>query len=183
MARSTSKVGTARRGLSWVLAAALLAIGSGCGVRASEVREVFAEDNNCPEDRVEVKKRSDLSAWSVSTGGLVKKPPPDVAADPERLAMWQKKRKQLQKNSERNSWVFEARGCGQEAILVCGTAHSAGKMSRGADIASVSCTGETKAMAAPAGEGGAAIATGSSSGGGATLPACDPASVAHELGV
>lgn len=79
-----------------VLAACL----AGCAADAPTVaRDAFVAAASCPADRVTV-TRGDGSA-----------PPPDVAADPGRLAVW--------RSAQENGPNFIARGCNQERRYSC----------------------------------------------------------------
>jgi hypothetical protein len=73
-----------------------------------EVRRQFARDNFCPLSRVTVKP----------TVEMVGSPPPDVASDPDRLAMWQRAMLE-QVNHEGDRQLFSASGCGDLANYAC----------------------------------------------------------------
>ncbi|HEY1557936.1 MAG TPA: hypothetical protein VGF94_24070 [Kofleriaceae bacterium] len=64
-----------------------------------EVRSDFVRDATCPADRVTVAQASAPA------------PPPDVAADPGRLAVWN--------DQPRQHHEYVARGCGQELRYAC----------------------------------------------------------------
>jgi hypothetical protein len=101
----------ARLGL---LAAALGTLAS-CATLTGTARENFATSHTCPPDRVTVAPRPDMTRNSLTPRPA---PPPEVAADPGRLAYW---REQLEK-AESNLLpceVFELTGCGQHQLVCC----------------------------------------------------------------
>jgi hypothetical protein len=87
-----------------MLCAALSAPLAGCAAtgqyRSSQdaARAEFVKDASCPADRASV-------AHPASA------PPPDVAADPDRLRIW--------KAEAEKSRVYSAQGCGQERTYRC----------------------------------------------------------------
>ena len=98
----------------WVVWAVLLL--AGCKSKEQGAREHFSKDLTCPEDRVEVRERADVkaSAWM-----RVETPPADVAADPERLKMWQAKQDERRSYEESSDAIFEAKGCGAQKLYAC----------------------------------------------------------------
>jgi hypothetical protein len=91
---------------------------AGCAVsRHDWARDKFAQDLACPPDRVSVVKRPDLRSPP-----RLPAPPPDVAADPDRLAYWNKlhaSEVEATQKAARNTQVFEVTGCGQQRIMDC----------------------------------------------------------------
>lgn len=74
----------------------------------NEARRQFARDDYCPLSRVTAKPAAEL----------VGSPPPAVAADPARLAMWEDAAiAQAQGNTERQ--VFSVSGCGDRVNYTC----------------------------------------------------------------
>jgi hypothetical protein len=100
-----------------IVGALAAAIGlSACKSKEQGAKEHFSQDATCPEDRVEVRARTDLkpSMW------LPKETPPaSIAADPGRLAMWQDARDQRLASTDSRDDIFEARGCGQQKVYAC----------------------------------------------------------------
>ena len=87
-----------------------------CKSKEQGAREHFSKDVTCPEDRVEVKARTDLhpSDW------LDKKTPPaDIASDPGRLSMWQAQQADQRSRADNGDELFEASGCGTQKLYAC----------------------------------------------------------------
>jgi hypothetical protein len=80
-------------------------------------REQFASRFTCPEERITVTPRKDLT--SVDLTFRPQPPPSDVAADPGRLELWNKDQARRAAEYEGKS-VVEARGCGHELLFICG---------------------------------------------------------------
>jgi hypothetical protein len=114
------------RGCSAVLATILSL--TACQSLADGAKEAFAKDYSCPADRVESRDRPDLrhSSFDTAPNTLTPKPPPDIAADPARLAMWQQRHQRDPTEFDRTTDVEEVRGCGKQAFYFChgGQRHS-----------------------------------------------------------
>jgi len=123
------------RTLAPILLAALAA--GGCKSLEKGAREEFSRRYSCPEDRVEVRRRADVKAYDLVFSRLAPaRPPDDVAADPARLAVWEKDERE-KRETWNSSWaVFEARGCGHESLQSC--SHPSA-MGGGTDLAAVGC--------------------------------------------
>jgi hypothetical protein len=67
-------------------------------------RAQFAQQTYCPEDRV-------------TAHAVVSDPPADIAADPERLALWQDAAEERAK--KQLEWHVRVEGCGERASFVC----------------------------------------------------------------
>ena len=95
----------ARKTTAALLAIAFVLGESGC--LSVQDRALAAASNSltCPKERITVTlKRNDHQP----------QPPPEIAADPARLAIWQK-----QQPDPSNSQVFSASGCGQAGVVFC----------------------------------------------------------------
>ncbi len=89
--------------------AALLSLAACSSAPATSVRTAraqFSEENYCPLQRVE--------ARMVETA----KPSPEVAADPERLALWNQE--SARRAGRQLEWRVRVEGCGHESDFVCG---------------------------------------------------------------
>ncbi len=92
---------------------------------ASQARADFAQSYTCPPERVAVTswpsaaQREHYS--SVRAPTAQPSPPPDVAADPARLRMWQTEREAKRKQEEEVSSCdgYEVTGCGQQHFYCC----------------------------------------------------------------
>ena len=79
-------------------------------------RERFSKDHSCPLDRVEVRPREDVRPSDLLARP---QPSPEVARDPERLAVWQAAEAQSRAYEDRADKIVEVRGCGQQTLLAC----------------------------------------------------------------
>jgi hypothetical protein len=99
----------------------LLVLISGCS-NEGPAREEFGRAHSCPLERVEIKKRSDVRWSTVAWSGPGDVPPPEVQADPARLAKWkddqEKTHAPLVKALDEHD-VFEAHGCGHDSFVGC----------------------------------------------------------------
>jgi len=77
----------------------------------------FSRTFTCPMDRIEVRARPELHPgdWL-----KLKTPPSEVASDPGRLRMWQDEQDRLRTSADKYHSIFEARGCGHQALYECG---------------------------------------------------------------
>lgn len=114
--------------LTWLLLALV-----GCKSLETGAREAFADDRSCPIERVTARERKDLSAYDLIFGKS--EPPDDLAGDPERLALWQKKQDENRKAWDRSSDLFEVAGCGERKIYKCSRGKRGPSCSRVADLA------------------------------------------------
>jgi hypothetical protein len=89
-----------------LLGALTLLASSGCSLQSRAVTAA-SEAWSCPEDRIQV-----VSADAPS--GAAPQPPADIAADPARLAIWQKNRPDPSDVRE-----FSASGCGRTGTIEC----------------------------------------------------------------
>lgn len=81
--------------------AGLLLLGEGCAGAVGTARQSFSRFYNCPEPRVVVSKEQGRP--------YLAPPPPEIAGDPERLALYQHK----------DEVVWLARGCNEQAYYRC----------------------------------------------------------------
>jgi len=79
-------------------------------------QEQFSKDNTCPIERVEARARADLRPSSFKTQS---KPPAAIAADPDRLRMWEQKQQEAFASSDRRYDIAEAHGCGKDTFYEC----------------------------------------------------------------
>lgn len=87
--------------------------------------EQFAVKHSCPEERVTVRERDDLR-WSTIARPPAQRakptPPPDVSADPGRLAKWTKDNAARETSFDETLDgfdVFEVSGCDQRELMGC----------------------------------------------------------------
>jgi hypothetical protein len=90
---------------------------------ASVARSTFERAQSCPVSRVEVIARPDLSWVQVlDADATPATPSAEVAADPERLAIWRREQDELRARRARSyaeDRVYEVRGCGHHALYGC----------------------------------------------------------------
>ena len=77
----------------------------------------FSKSFTCPMERVEVRARPELhpSDWFKP-----RTPTSEIASDPGRLKMWQDEQESLRANGDKYHSIYEARGCGHQALYECG---------------------------------------------------------------
>jgi hypothetical protein len=109
-----------------LLAALFAASLTGCKSREEQARDEFSEAVSCPASKIEVRELEGVTAHDVRekhNPTAKPKPPADVAADPERLAVWEEKQDKQRRASQREpgfgSDVFEAKGCGETITYEC----------------------------------------------------------------
>jgi len=84
----------------WLLSLLLLSA-TACASLESSARSEFARENSCPEGRVTVSHAPPRPA------------PPDVAADPQRLAVWN------DTEAKRQTHFYMVTGCGRQNVYLC----------------------------------------------------------------
>lgn len=89
---------------------------AGCQSKEAGAREKFSQEFTCPEDRVEVRERSDLKPSMLEAQGT---PDPEIAADPGRLEMWKAEQEKHRENADAMCDMFEARGCNKQSLVCC----------------------------------------------------------------
>jgi hypothetical protein len=109
------------RRIGWAAAVAMLSH-VGCQSLADGAKSDFATAYACPANRVEVKARPDLHPSDFKPKRKPKTPPADVAADPERLKMWQAEQDRFMSYDDTYHSMYEANGCGHQALYECGHA-------------------------------------------------------------
>jgi hypothetical protein len=118
-------------------AAAMVIVGTGCKRLSTGAKEEFASKYTCPEDRVGVRPRTDLSAYDV-TFGRARAPSSEIARDPERLRLWNEQQKDKQRSWDRSFEVFEVTGCGHKVLMTC--AHASQRTATSRRAGRVTCT-------------------------------------------
>lgn len=101
-----------------LLVLGLLAFLFACKPLKSGAREQFSKQHACPESRVEVRPRGDLRVWDVLVG-VTPQPPPDVASDPERIALFRANQQDQNDRMQSSCELYEVRGCSQQQLLCC----------------------------------------------------------------
>jgi hypothetical protein len=94
----------------------IVALVSGCS-DSGLAKETFAASQVCPEERVTATVRKDLDPIDLMT--RPEKPPPEIAADVQRLELWNQQRKSRSSDWEGKA-VVQVRGCDVEKFYVCG---------------------------------------------------------------
>ncbi len=108
-------------------------LGGACTSIPEGARERFSERFSCPLERVEARERKELSGYDVIFGAK-DAPPPEIASDPGRVAMWKKKNDETKASWDRSTHVVEVRGCDKQVLFTCSRPTSKGARH------SVSCT-------------------------------------------
>lgn len=103
----------------WLLLASLSTVGCTESLRVG-ASAIFVQSTVCPATRVKVTPRPDISPHTIyAVGPPPAAPPPEVAADPERMRLWnsqQPKRLDIDAIAK----TFEVSGCGRTIRYVCG---------------------------------------------------------------
>lgn len=83
---------------------------------AQEAKNTFAYEETCPKDRLTVKPRDDLhpSQWM-----HFERPSADIAADPERLAMWRAEHDEDRERADADVEIYQVDGCGIARLYLC----------------------------------------------------------------
>lgn len=103
-------------------AACVLAGSAGCAASMAEgARKIFSEKNVCPPERITVQRRDDIPPHVLLAPGQSQQPapPPEVAGDPERLALWQKLHGEQAAALDQAGTTYQVSGCGKSAMWVC----------------------------------------------------------------
>jgi hypothetical protein len=79
--------------------------------------ETFVKAHTCPSGRVRVKARADLKASQFLPPPVA--PPPEVAADPERKALWDAVQLKRANDVDDRYSMYEVEGCGIREVLAC----------------------------------------------------------------
>jgi hypothetical protein len=116
--------------LSWASSALALSsalVLTACQSLEDGAKAEFSSQFTCPLERIEARARPDLKPSQVEREPS--RPSPEIAADPERLKIFQQKQAELDANVDRADSVVEARGCGHTVLYTCGhpTRSSSGK--------------------------------------------------------
>jgi hypothetical protein len=93
------------------LACAASVLLAGCGSYREVARDAFVKMTTCPPDRVEV-VQVPAPSWVPAPPA----PPPEVAADPERRALW----KERHAAPDRSGLTYyRTKGCGHDMLFFC----------------------------------------------------------------
>lgn len=107
------------RAAPFALAAALAAV-SACKALDEGAKEELSHRYSCPMERVQVRRRTDVKPYDLAFGRLgPSKPSDEVAADPGRLALWEKDEREKRSRWNSSFEVYEVRGCGHQVLYSC----------------------------------------------------------------
>jgi hypothetical protein len=87
-----------------------------CASRIDEARDTFSYSHDCPASRLEARRRADIRP---SDGSKRERPSTDVAADPERLQMWQQRQRRSREIDDERDEIYEVSGCGTVQLYAC----------------------------------------------------------------
>ncbi|WAS99252.1 hypothetical protein [Nannocystis punicea] len=119
------------RALLWLSIVALVLAGIGWCIYSliytdlePVARRAFSAAHSCPEERLTARVRLDLDFFAMAFGPAAPapEPPPEVRADPARLAVWESTRQQSA--AGRDTWkdagqVVEVEGCDRRQLYAC----------------------------------------------------------------
>jgi hypothetical protein len=119
---------------------AFLVVLAGCSTRSLEsgAQETFTREFSCPADRVTVTLRPEVDVYAKTFAFAPTKPPPDVAADKARLAVWNEERAKAQAFYRERYKAYSASGCGSKALYACN--HPNGSRGGGENLNAVACS-------------------------------------------
>lgn len=98
--------------------AGIVAFTAACKELKTGARQEFSQRYTCPEDRVQVRRRADVTAYAV-THDSRPQPPDEVARDPARLDLWTRHQRANEARWNEQWKVYEARGCGHQVLQTC----------------------------------------------------------------
>jgi len=101
---------------------ATILAGAGCTTELSlhdGAGQSFAGEHTCPLGRLTIRARPDLPPHVVLPP-RVDPPPAEIAADPERLQMWNQQQAASHPDLDRFASTFEVSGCRTTELFVCG---------------------------------------------------------------
>jgi hypothetical protein len=87
----------------------------GCQSLEDGAKDEFVSRFSCPKSGIELRARPEIDAYTLIFGKR-SAPPAEVAQDPARLAIWQKKQDDSHASWNASETVFELRGCGHEVL-------------------------------------------------------------------
>ena len=91
----------------------------GCGMPLETgAAQYFVRSQTCPRDRVAVVERPDLPPHVVLRGADAP-PPADIAADPGRLALWNKQQADRNADIDDVAKTYRVTGCQQATTYIC----------------------------------------------------------------
>ena len=96
-----------------------LALLAGCTSLEVGAQEAFTREFSCPGDRVAVVPRPEVDVFTKMSGSAPAQPPPDVAADRGRLAVWNEDRAKSEAFYRARFKAYEVSGCGKSALYAC----------------------------------------------------------------
>jgi hypothetical protein len=119
-ARFRGAWGGVPRGALAACAAWLLSL-AGCYHPASEAADEFSMRFYCPADRVVVRPRPDIQPHTVPLvlTSVRRMPPPEVQADPDRLAMWNNRLSKHDTEVDSTYDIFQVDGCDRKVLEAC----------------------------------------------------------------
>jgi hypothetical protein len=101
----------------------IIAALTACMSVEGNAKDYFAWHHSCPQNRVTFTERPDLRRHDAPPAPTYATPPPDVAGDPQRLAMFREtERKENEARavaSEDRRYIIEVSGCGVSELSVC----------------------------------------------------------------
>jgi hypothetical protein len=94
-----------------------------CTSVEGNAKNYFAWRYSCPDDRVTFTERPDLRRHDAPPAPTHATPPPEVAADPQRLAMFRETERKENEvraaTAEDTRYIIEVSGCGVTELSVC----------------------------------------------------------------
>jgi hypothetical protein len=106
-----------------------------CAITADQVRPVYSQQASCPMDRIRsLVAHPELLASEVifPHAGRDLPPerlnaPPEILADPARLALWREEKAALLRRTWDGASVFEVDACGKHGFIFCNSEQDANR--------------------------------------------------------
>ncbi len=89
-----------------------------CQSYEAGARENFSKTFTCPEERIEVRPRPDISPVDIRYPTRPQ-PPAEIKADPGRLKIWQAEQDQRLASAGAHCEVWEGKGCDHQTLFCC----------------------------------------------------------------
>jgi hypothetical protein len=101
------------------------ALSAACSSYETVAREKFSSDRSCPLAGITAVEHPELSAHELIFG--TSKPPPEIAADPARRAIWQEKENEGKARWDSSTKVFVVEGCKEKSYYTCSAGGKSGR--------------------------------------------------------
>ncbi len=109
-----------------LLCCAIAFLLTSCTSREDAASALFVQRLSCPAERIQIEEIADTSLHALRQRQTQQKAPStapaEIAADPERLALWQEQAEQAQSNQkaiDERYRLYRVSGCQQQEVYAC----------------------------------------------------------------